>query len=304
MSCGHGLLEERERKRTHRPRMKMDEANQWGFLCTNIDKVPRISWFARPVQTRPFDSWGRSESLAAVSNAPLQDSFYAHAENKQKHVSISIFLFQRCTYLIGPSQFADFNLLGGNKTCHQGWNNLKVTDATWCPRSLLEARTWSRRFLRWQNQAPASRKPSVWSVNPSLHDRSKVESGNQSVFAFSLNVPLLLSQQNNWVAIENEGFGERFLRFKCAQAAYVTTSTSRSVPLSGAICGGDGLLRMNLNECKYCIHPSRTKWTFLGPRCLVQRLSFKHLCCCKWRILMLCAFEPTATNTRKLNVGW
>lgn len=144
----------------------------------------------------------------------------------------------------------------------------------------------------------------VWSVNPSLHDRSKVESGNQSVFAFSLNVALLLSQQNNWVAIENEGFGERFLRFKCAQAAYVTTSTSRSVPLSGAICGGDGLLRMNLNECKYCIHPSRTKWTFLGPRCLVQRLSFKHLCCCKWRILMLCTFEPTATNTRKLNVGW
>lgn len=112
------LLEEKER--THRPGMKMDEANQWGFLCTNIDKVPRISWFARPVQTRPFDSWGRSESLAVVSNAPLQDSFYAQAENKQKHVSISIFLFQRCTYLIGPSQFADFNLLGGNKTCHQG----------------------------------------------------------------------------------------------------------------------------------------------------------------------------------------
>ena len=38
---------------------------------------------------------------------------------------------------------------------------------------------------------------------------------------------------------------------------YVMTSTKRSVPLSGAICGGDGLFRINRKECRYCIHPAK-----------------------------------------------
>ena len=38
---------------------------------------------------------------------------------------------------------------------------------------------------------------------------------------------------------------------------YVMTSTKRSVPLSGAIWGGDGLFRINRKECRYCIHPAK-----------------------------------------------
>jgi hypothetical protein len=61
------------------------------------------------------------------------------------------------------------------------------------------------------------------------------------------------------IALKHCGLKKPFRTLKTG--TYVMTSTKRSVPLSGAICGGDGLFRINRKECRYCIHPAKENGT-------------------------------------------